>query len=87
MLALHIDSVGQDIGHNVGGEAIRAVDGQAAVHVVVVAPGDRIALLSENRPEWAITDFACLTARAELSTNCLAAASALSNLSIWICLS
>ena len=28
-----------------------------------LAPGDRIALLSENRPEWAITDFACLTAR------------------------
>ncbi|MEO7985189.1 MAG: long-chain fatty acid--CoA ligase [Gemmatimonadales bacterium] len=28
-----------------------------------VAPGDRVALLSENRPEWAITDFACLAAR------------------------
>ena len=25
-------------------------------------PGDRFALLSENRPEWAIADFACLTA-------------------------
>ena len=28
-----------------------------------VSPGDRVALLSENRPEWAIIDFACLTAR------------------------
>jgi long-chain acyl-CoA synthetase len=25
--------------------------------------GDRVALLSENRPEWAITDYACLAAR------------------------
>ena len=26
-------------------------------------PGDRIAILSENRPEWAFADWACLTAR------------------------
>ena len=26
-------------------------------------PGDRVALISENRPEWAITDYACLAAR------------------------
>ncbi|MHB8839984.1 MAG: AMP-binding protein, partial [Gemmatimonadaceae bacterium] len=25
--------------------------------------GDRVALISENRPEWAIADWACLTAR------------------------
>src|ERR671935_1907520 len=29
-----------------------------------VRPGDRVAILSENRPEWAITDYACLAARA-----------------------
>jgi long-chain acyl-CoA synthetase len=28
-----------------------------------VVPGDRVAILSENRPEWAITDYACLAAR------------------------
>jgi long-chain acyl-CoA synthetase len=28
-----------------------------------IAEGDRVALLSENRPEWAITDYACLTDR------------------------
>lgn len=26
-----------------------------------VNPGDRVAIISENRPEWAIADYACLT--------------------------
>ncbi len=41
---------------------VRAV--HAALRTAGIAPGDRVAILSENRPEWAITDFACLTARA-----------------------
>jgi long-chain acyl-CoA synthetase len=28
-----------------------------------VRPGEHVAILSENRPEWAIADYACLTAR------------------------
>ena len=36
------------------------------LHDIGVEPGDRVALLSENRPEWAITD---------LATQCLGAAS------------
>ncbi len=28
-----------------------------------IKPGDRVAILSENRPEWAIVDYACLAAR------------------------
>ena len=29
-----------------------------------VRRGERVAILSENRPEWAITDYACLAAGA-----------------------
>jgi len=29
-----------------------------------VGPGDRVAILSENRPEWAFADYACLALRA-----------------------
>jgi long-chain acyl-CoA synthetase len=29
-----------------------------------INPGDKVAMISENRPEWALTDYACLCARA-----------------------
>jgi len=29
-----------------------------------VTPGDKVAIVSENRPEWALSDYACLCARA-----------------------
>ena len=38
-------------------EVKRAALGLAALGI---GPGDRVAILSENRPEWLITDFACV---------------------------
>jgi long-chain acyl-CoA synthetase len=35
----------------------------AGLRELGLKPGDRVALLSENRPEWAWTDYACLAAR------------------------
>src|SRR6185503_7914663 len=32
------------------------------LRTIGIARGDRVAILSENRPEWAVADFACLTA-------------------------
>ena len=29
-----------------------------------IKPGDKVAIVSENRPEWALSDYACLCARA-----------------------
>ncbi|MGH7582218.1 MAG: AMP-dependent synthetase/ligase [Gemmatimonadales bacterium] len=41
----------------------RVRDTWAGLRQLSLAAGDRFAILSENRPEWAIADYACLAAR------------------------
>ncbi len=41
----------------------RVQDLSVGLQELGVRPGDRVAILSENRPEWAIADYACLAAR------------------------
>jgi long-chain acyl-CoA synthetase len=49
----------QPISHRVIVERVRLV--ALGLEALGVKPGDRVAILSENRPEWLIADWACLT--------------------------
>lgn len=40
--------------------ARRVQDASIGLSALGIRPGDRVAILSENRPEWAISDYACL---------------------------
>ncbi len=54
------DGAYRPISHRTLLERVRHV--ALGLDAIGVRAGDRVAILSENRPEWAITDFACLTA-------------------------
>ena len=60
-LRYKVDGVWRDITHQ---ELARRVYHAAlGLHEFGIRPGDRVAIYSHNRPEWAIADYACLTAR------------------------
>ena len=56
-----VDGAWRDISHRALLTRVRRTG--LGLRALGVQPGDRVAIVSENRPEWAIADFACLTAR------------------------
>jgi long-chain acyl-CoA synthetase len=48
--------------HRDAAERVQAIS--LGLRELGVKPGDKVALISENRPEWALGDYACLCARA-----------------------
>ncbi|MCA9737568.1 MAG: long-chain fatty acid--CoA ligase [Gemmatimonadota bacterium] len=53
----------RDVGHPEAYDTVRSV--AASLRARGVGRGDRVALLSENRPEWALADYACLCVGAQ----------------------
>ena len=51
----------EDLGYGELADRVRAMS--VGLRELGLRDGDRVAILSENRPEWAITDYACLAAR------------------------
>jgi long-chain acyl-CoA synthetase len=61
--ALRAKRDGKWVALSYGDLAERVQDLSIALLELGLVPGDRVAILSENRPEWAIADYACLAAR------------------------
>jgi long-chain acyl-CoA synthetase len=59
-LQVKVNGVYQPISSRTLGDRVRRV--ALGLQELGIQPGDRVGILSENRPEWAIADFACLTA-------------------------
>jgi long-chain acyl-CoA synthetase len=60
-LQVKVGGAWRPISHRVLVERVRHVS--LGLRSLGLSAGDRVAILSENRPEWAIADYACLTAR------------------------
>ena len=58
-LQVKVKGAYQPISHRVVAERVRRT--ALGLRKIGAKRGDRVALLSENRPEWAIADYACLT--------------------------
>jgi long-chain acyl-CoA synthetase len=58
-LQVKVGGTYQPISHRTLIERVRRT--ALGLQVLGVRPGDRVAILSENRPEWAIADYGCLT--------------------------
>ena len=59
-MQVRVDGKWQPISHATIIERVRRI--ALGLGTLGVARGDRVAILSENRPEWALADYACLTA-------------------------
>ncbi|HET7585417.1 MAG TPA: long-chain fatty acid--CoA ligase [Gemmatimonadaceae bacterium] len=59
-LQVKVDGTYQPISHRTLADRVRRA--AMGLRALGIASGSRVAILSENRPEWAIADFACLTA-------------------------
>lgn len=59
-MQVRVDGKWQPISHATIVERVRRI--ALGLGTLGVTRGDRVAILSENRPEWALADYACLTA-------------------------
>ena len=57
-----VNGVWVPVTHKQAAERVQAIS--VGLRELGIRPGDKVGLISENRPEWALADYACLTARA-----------------------
>jgi len=57
-----VDNAWVDVTHKQAAERVQAIC--LGLRELGIKPGDKVGIVSENRPEWALSDYACLCARA-----------------------